>query len=80
MLLLAITRRLPTLVPMIRHASSGVPPLVPFPAGTPMHDPELDPQLAAMGYPKLTEDSRQLRCPRGWWDRQDRVNFGEAVR
>lgn len=33
-----------------------------------------------MGYPALSSASRQLRNPKGWWDNQERVNFGEPVR
>lgn len=34
----------------------------------------------AVGYPALSSASRQLRNPKGWWDNQERVNFGEPVR
>ncbi|SCZ98916.1 BZ3500_MvSof-1268-A1-R1_Chr3-1g05706 [Microbotryum saponariae] len=44
------------------------------------YDPEEDPQLADMGYPKLYTTSRQLRSPRGWWDNQERINFGEPAK
>jgi NADH dehydrogenase (ubiquinone) 1 beta subcomplex subunit 8 len=33
-----------------------------------------------VGYPALSSASRQLRNPKGWWDNQERVNFGEPVR
>ena len=51
-----------------------------FPA--PIHaryDPEEDPQLAGLDYPKVSELSRQTRSARGWWDSQERINFDEAV-
>ncbi|KAL7004251.1 hypothetical protein EMMF5_006196 [Cystobasidiomycetes sp. EMM_F5] len=40
---------------------------------------ESDPQLAGLGYPQLPQISRQHRSPRGWWDRQERINFNETL-
>ncbi|KAK4050092.1 hypothetical protein OIV83_003663 [Microbotryomycetes sp. JL201] len=62
------------------HAPSAsvTPPTNP-PAPSGSYDPELDPQLADMAYPKLYTESRQLRNPRGWWDSQERIQFGEPV-
>ncbi|KAL7421825.1 hypothetical protein Q5752_003596 [Cryptotrichosporon argae] len=37
---------------------------------------EVDPQLH--GYPQLPYVSLQTREPFGWWDRQERKNFGEV--
>ncbi|KAI9639762.1 uncharacterized protein MKK02DRAFT_40087 [Dioszegia hungarica] len=37
---------------------------------------EIDPQLN--GYPQLPYVSLQTREPFGWWDRQERKNFGEV--
>ena len=39
-----------------------------------------DPQLAGLGFPKIKEVNRQERNPLGWWDNQERTNFGEPVR
>ncbi|RXK36922.1 hypothetical protein M231_05824 [Tremella mesenterica] len=38
---------------------------------------EIDPQLN--GYPQLPYVSLQSRSPFGWWDQQERKNFGEVV-
>ncbi|WRT66435.1 uncharacterized protein IL334_003391 [Kwoniella shivajii] len=38
---------------------------------------EIDPQLN--GYPQLPYVSIQQREPFGWWDRQERKNFGEVL-
>ncbi|WWC70070.1 uncharacterized protein I206_104016 [Kwoniella pini CBS 10737] len=38
---------------------------------------EIDPQLN--GYPQLPNISNQQREPFGWWDRQERKNFGEVM-
>ncbi|OWZ37050.1 NADH dehydrogenase (ubiquinone) 1 beta subcomplex 8 [Cryptococcus neoformans C23] len=38
---------------------------------------EVDPQLN--GYPQLPNESLQNRYPFGWWDIQERKNFGEVV-
>ncbi|KAK8864462.1 hypothetical protein IAR55_001711 [Kwoniella newhampshirensis] len=38
---------------------------------------EIDPQLN--GYPQLPYVSIQKREPFGWWDQQERKNFGEVV-
>ncbi|GFZ43895.1 hypothetical protein JCM24511_01615 [Saitozyma sp. JCM 24511] len=38
---------------------------------------EIDPQLN--GYPQLPYVSLQTREPFGWWDQQERKNFGEVV-
>ncbi|KAK6910033.1 NADH dehydrogenase (ubiquinone) 1 beta subcomplex 8 [Kwoniella mangroviensis CBS 10435] len=38
---------------------------------------EIDPQLN--GYPQLPYVSIQAREPFGWWDRQERKNFGEVM-
>ncbi|WVQ99455.1 hypothetical protein IAU59_006590 [Kwoniella sp. CBS 9459] len=38
---------------------------------------EIDPQLN--GYPQLPYVSIQQREPFGWWDRQERKNFGEVM-
>ncbi|GAA5997213.1 hypothetical protein JCM5350_004173 [Sporobolomyces pararoseus] len=52
----------------------------PYPAvKSQLYDPDQEPALADLGYPKLSRDSRQLRNPRGWWDTQERINFGEPV-
>ncbi|BGP54324.1 hypothetical protein JCM8202_000756 [Rhodotorula sphaerocarpa] len=52
----------------------------PIPASTaPQYNPDHEPALHAMGYPALSGASRQLRNPKGWWDNQERVNFGEPV-
>jgi NADH dehydrogenase (ubiquinone) 1 beta subcomplex subunit 8 len=52
----------------------------PYPAvKSGLYDPDQEPALADLGYPKLSRDSRQLRSPRGWWDTQERINFGEPV-
>jgi hypothetical protein len=32
------------------------------------------------GYPELPYVSLQRRVPKGWWDNQERRNFGETVR
>jgi NADH dehydrogenase (ubiquinone) 1 beta subcomplex subunit 8 len=37
-----------------------------------------DPQIG--DYPNLPRNSTQARGPYGWWDPQDRRNFGETVR
>ncbi|GAA6024749.1 hypothetical protein JCM10207_008884 [Rhodosporidiobolus poonsookiae] len=59
-------------------APATAPP--PYPAvKTEPYDPDTEPALAAMNYPKLSRDSRQLRQPRGWWDAQERLNFGEPL-
>jgi hypothetical protein len=39
--------------------------------------PEHDPQLG--DYPQLPAISNQRRPPKGWWDNQERKNFGETV-
>ncbi|KAK4058310.1 hypothetical protein OIO90_000467 [Microbotryomycetes sp. JL221] len=59
-------------------STSHTPPVNP-PAPSGSYDPELDPQLADMAYPKVYTESRQLRNPRGWWDTQERIQFGEPV-
>ncbi|WVQ72488.1 hypothetical protein IAR50_002043 [Cryptococcus sp. DSM 104548] len=38
---------------------------------------ELDPQLN--GYPQLPDETLQRRQPLGWWDMQERKNFGEVI-
>ncbi|KAK4683418.1 NADH dehydrogenase (ubiquinone) 1 beta subcomplex subunit 8, partial [Tremellales sp. Uapishka_1] len=38
---------------------------------------EIDPQLD--GYPQLPWVSLQTREPKGWWDQQERKNFGEVM-
>ncbi|WVO16148.1 hypothetical protein L204_103818 [Cryptococcus depauperatus] len=38
---------------------------------------EIDPQLN--GYPQLPDETLQKRYPFGWWDMQERKNFGEVV-
>ncbi|TYJ54138.1 hypothetical protein B9479_005236 [Cryptococcus floricola] len=38
---------------------------------------EVDPQLN--GYPQLPNETLQKRQPFGWWDVQERKNFGEVV-
>ena len=37
-----------------------------------------DPQIG--DYPNLPRNSTQARGPYGWWDPQDKRNFGETVR
>ncbi|BGP46624.1 hypothetical protein JCM10450v2_002471 [Rhodotorula kratochvilovae] len=59
-------------------APDAAPPPVPL-SKAPLYDQDREPALAAMGYPELSRDSRQLRSPRGWWDNQERVRFGEPV-
>lgn len=44
----------------------------------PAEPQEKDPQLG--DYPQLPFVSRQLRPAKGWWDEQQRRNFGETVR
>lgn len=64
------------------HAPDGLPP-VPKSATikTSEYDPADEPALADMKYPKMYEESRQLRQnPFQYWDKQERVNFGEPVR
>ncbi|BGP23247.1 NADH dehydrogenase (ubiquinone) 1 beta subcomplex 8 [Rhodotorula toruloides] len=62
------------------HAPEGLPP-VPKSAAieTSEYDLVEEPALAGMKYPKMYEDSRQLRNPLHYWDKQERVNFGEPV-
>lgn len=54
------------------------PPPVPA-TKAPLYDPDREPALAALGYPHLSHDSRQLRPAKGWWDNQERIHFGEPV-
>ncbi|GAA5879765.1 hypothetical protein JCM3774_000180 [Rhodotorula dairenensis] len=54
------------------------PPPIPM-SNAPQYNPDVEPALHAMGYPALSSASRQLRSPKGWWDNQERVNFGEPV-
>ncbi|GAA5856297.1 hypothetical protein JCM9279_006412 [Rhodotorula babjevae] len=52
----------------------------PIPANkAPLYDPDREPALAQIGYPELSRDSRQLRSPKGWWDNQERIQFGEPL-
>ncbi|GAA5892798.1 hypothetical protein JCM5296_006009 [Sporobolomyces johnsonii] len=75
---LATRRAIPAIRTYATSSPATAPP--PYPAvKTSTYDPDEEPALAAMGYPKLPEQSRQLRSPRGWWDNQERVNFGEPV-
>ncbi|KAK4704338.1 NADH dehydrogenase (ubiquinone) 1 beta subcomplex subunit 8, partial [Phenoliferia sp. Uapishka_3] len=77
----AITRAmrpLSSLSVRVAYASTAASP-PPLPSSAATYDPEEDPQLAAMGYPKLSTASRQTRGPYGWWDMQERVQFGEPV-
>ncbi|KAG8726767.1 hypothetical protein FRC12_023101 [Ceratobasidium sp. 428] len=39
--------------------------------------PKIDPQLGE--YPQLPAISAQRRPPKGWWNEQERRNFGEAI-
>ncbi|GAA5978958.1 hypothetical protein JCM21900_001325, partial [Sporobolomyces salmonicolor] len=78
LLRLAPRRAVPALRTYATSSPATSPP--PYPAvKTGTYDPDEEPALAAMGYPKLSGQSRQLRDPRGWWDMQERVNFGEPV-
>ncbi len=36
--------------------------------------------MAGQGYPQLPYISLQRRPAKGWWDNQERKNFGETVR
>lgn len=81
----SLTRSITSLVSRRTYATASSHPVDvnPFPVpptSAPLHNPEFDPQLAGMAYPNLSTDSRQLRSPRGWWDSQERITFGEAVR
>lgn len=60
-------------------APDASPPPIPA-TKAPMYDPDREPALAQIGYPELSRDSRQLRSPKGWWDNQERIQFGEPVR
>jgi NADH dehydrogenase (ubiquinone) 1 beta subcomplex subunit 8 len=63
------------------HAPEGLPPVPKSTAiPTSAYDPAEEPSLAAMGYPKMYSESRQYRNPLQYWDKQERVNFGEPVR
>ena len=78
--MLRTTRRtLPTLIrSYATSALATAPP--PYPAvKSSLYDPDQEPALADLGYPKLSTQSRQLRSPKGWWDTQERINFGEPV-
>lgn len=72
-------RTLPTLTrSYVTGAPSTSPP--PYPAvKSSLYDPDQEPALADLGYPKLSTASRQTRQPKGWWDTQERINFGEPV-
>ncbi|GAA5891230.1 hypothetical protein JCM6882_004629 [Rhodosporidiobolus microsporus] len=59
-------------------SAESVPPPVPA-NSAPQYDADLEPALHNMGYPKLPRDSRQTRQPRGWWDMQERLNYGEPL-
>ncbi|GAA6044124.1 hypothetical protein JCM8097_004719 [Rhodosporidiobolus ruineniae] len=74
-------RRAPALRSVASYATSApatAPPPIPLTKSAP-YDPDREPALAAMGYPELPRESRQLRQPRGWWDMQERLNFGEPI-
>jgi len=78
--MLRTTRR--TLPTLIRSYATSAPATAPppYPAvKSSLYDPDQEPQLADLGYPKLSTQSRQLRSPKGWWDTQERINFGEPV-
>ncbi|KAL8276607.1 hypothetical protein RQP46_010956 [Phenoliferia psychrophenolica] len=77
--MLAISRVARPLRTLSLRAASTVAPPPPTLTPATTYDPEEDPQLAGMGYPKLSTASRQTRSPYGWWDSQERVNFGEPV-
>ncbi|ORY82333.1 hypothetical protein BCR35DRAFT_303720 [Leucosporidium creatinivorum] len=72
-----------TITPLRTYATTHAPSASPVQAHplqqSETYDAELDPQLHDMAYPKLYTTSRQLRSPRGWWDTQERINFGEPV-
>ncbi|GAA5839070.1 hypothetical protein JCM5353_008723 [Sporobolomyces roseus] len=72
-------RTLPTLTrSYVTGAPSTSPP--PYPAvKSSLYDPDQEPALADLGYPKLSTASRQTRQPKGWWDTQERINFGEPL-
>ncbi|GAA6051491.1 hypothetical protein JCM3770_004559 [Rhodotorula araucariae] len=77
----ALRRVSPSLVRAYATSSAApdvAPPPVPL-NKAPLYDPDREPALAALGYPELSRDSRQLRPARGWWDNQERVQFGEPV-
>ncbi|GAA98834.1 uncharacterized protein L969DRAFT_50670 [Mixia osmundae IAM 14324] len=56
-----------------KQDAQGPPMIVPT-----SEEVENDPQLAGLGYPQFKGTSRQWRKPYGWWDPQERVNFGET--
>ena len=62
-----------------RRAVLARPSILARPYATPVdYQPrEKDPQLG--DYPQLPDISRQTRSPTGWWDIQNRRNFGETV-
>ncbi|BGP14294.1 hypothetical protein JCM10213_007733 [Rhodosporidiobolus nylandii] len=62
----------------VTHAPTTAPPPIPL-VKSATYDPEVEPALADMGYPKLYRESRQLRPARGWDDMQERRNFGEPT-
>ncbi|KAI5477110.1 NADH dehydrogenase (ubiquinone) 1 beta subcomplex 8 [Pseudohyphozyma bogoriensis] len=81
MLRTALTRRTlaPATVRSYASAAAAAPASNTANTALPQYDPEVEPALAGLNYPKLSEQSRQLRNPKGWWDVQERVNFDEPV-
>ncbi|GAA5929611.1 uncharacterized protein JCM15063_004202 [Sporobolomyces koalae] len=80
MLRLTAARRTATLAARAYATSAPATAPPPYPAvKSQLYDPDQEPALADLGYPKLSTDSRQLRSPRGWWDTQERIQFGEPV-
>ncbi|GAA5821331.1 hypothetical protein JCM10212_006782, partial [Sporobolomyces blumeae] len=79
MLRTAIRRTVPSASRAYATSAPATSP-PPYPAvKSASYDPDLEPALADLAYPKLSSQSRQLRNPRGWWDTQERINFGEPV-
>ena len=83
-----ISSRLPSTLTNLnpqRRAASSSNTLLPIDQETPQILPTPDDfandvQLAGLGYPQTPNVSRQHRPAKGWWDEQDRCNYGEVVR
>ncbi|KWU44201.1 hypothetical protein RHOSPDRAFT_34214 [Rhodotorula sp. JG-1b] len=74
----ATVKRTTNVAPPAEESMETAPPPIPM-SSAPLYNPDAEPALHAMGYPALSSASRQLRNPKGWWDNQERVNFGEPV-